>query len=69
MDRVLVDHIFVRLGVALDVGHVPAKGCEEWINELTAKLGLVVLAGAINVLVAPEPLDKLSNLPRNTHNT
>ena len=51
------------------VGYLPAEGSEEWINELAAELGLVVLAGAVNVLVAPEPLDKLSNLPRNTHNT
>jgi len=41
-DGVLVDDVFVCLGITPLVVHVPAKGLEKRIDELPTELGFVV---------------------------
>ena len=66
-DRVLVDHVLVRLGVAGDVGHVPAQRGEERVHELDPRLGLVVRTGHVRGAVLVEPLDQGAHFPWRRH--
>jgi len=64
LDRVLVNDILVRLGVALFVVHVPTERLEERVEKLTPKLCLVVLAREVGFPVLAEPLDEPLDVPR-----
>ena len=59
LDRVLVDDIFVRLGVPSLVVDVPAEQLEHRVDELGPDLCLVVRSGFVRREVAIEPFDKL----------
>ena len=58
LDRILVDHVLVGLGVALAVGHIPAQRLEERVQELAAQLGFVVMPGAVFGGVIGKALDE-----------
>jgi len=68
LDGVLVDHVLVLLGVAPDVGHVPAQGLEEGVDELHAYAFFLVLVPLVHVQVGGEalhePLDLSTSLVR-----
>ncbi|GEM_PF-1969932 len=57
-DGVFVNHVFVRLGVALLVVNVPTQRSKEGIDELAAKLGFIVIAGEISLAIALKALDQ-----------
>ena len=61
LDGVLVDDIFVGLGVVVVVEHVPAEGLEEGVEELAAQLGFVVVWGEVRVTKEFEIIYKLEN--------
>ena len=60
-NRVLVDDLFIGVGVALAIVDVPTEGLEQRIDELLAELGLVVLAGLIGRPMGLEPLDQFAH--------
>lgn len=62
-----LDDLAVLGGVALLVGEVPAQGGEEGVEEFTAELGLVVVAGAVLVAGVGEALDEVENDLRSGH--
>jgi len=62
LDGILVDHILVRLGVALLVVHVPAQGREERVEELLPELHLIVLSGLVGLKVPVEAFDQIEDL-------
>jgi len=55
-----VHDILVRLGVARFVIHIPAEGLEEWVDELPASLGFVVLVAAVALAISLESFNKLA---------
>ncbi|MGB9301894.1 MAG: hypothetical protein WCD51_15070 [Anaerolineae bacterium] len=57
-----MDDVFVLLGVAMDVAHVPAQGLEEGVDELHADLGLFVVGAGVDVQVAGEALHQALDL-------
>ena len=58
LNGVLVDDVFIRLGVTLLVVYIPAQSFEKWIEEFTSKLGFVVLAATIGFEVAAETINQ-----------
>lgn len=60
-DGILVDDVFVGLGVAGAVVHVPTEGLEQRVDELVARLGLVVAAGPIGLAVAAKALHQFGD--------
>jgi hypothetical protein len=64
LDGVLVYDFLVRLGIAGPVGHVPAEGLEQGIEELLPELGFVVLAGFVVVAVPLEVFDESEDFRR-----
>ena len=67
LDRILVDHILVGLGVVLAVGHIPAQGLEERVEEFAAQLRLVVVPGAVGGGLIAKALDELADGVRCGH--
>src|SRR5262249_28100494 len=67
LDRILVNYVFVSLGVAGLVVHVPAKAFEEGIDELLADLRFVVVARAIGFRVSIETLDEFDDFAWSGH--
>lgn len=59
--RILEDHVLVRLRQSLFVIHVPAEALEERIDELLPDLRLVERAGLVVVEMARERLDELQD--------
>ena len=51
----------IGVGEAGLVGDIPAELFEEGVDELAAKLSLVVVGGAVSVDIAVEGFDKLDN--------
>jgi len=59
LDRIFVDYLLVTLGGALLVIDIPPEELEERIQEILAKLRLVVRAAAVFVGVPSEALDEI----------
>ena len=69
LDGIFVDDIFVRLGVTLLIGDIPAERLEERIEKLPAQLGFVVTLALVGLAVLLEPVDEGGNdRGRLTHN-
>lgn len=66
-DGVFVDDVFVGVGVAGGVGHVPAECGEEGVEEFAAELGFVVIGGGVGVGVAGEAIDEIGDGGGNGH--
>jgi hypothetical protein len=62
-----VDDVLVRLDPPGLVGHVPAEGVEQRVDELLPEAGFVVLVGPVVGGVAVEPLDQLDDGLRRGH--
>src|SRR5262249_47739467 len=67
LDRGLVDHVLVGLGVALLIIHVPAEALEEGVDEFLANLGLVVVGRQVGVGVAAEEIHQFEDFLRSAH--
>ena len=66
-DGVLVDDVFVGIGVALFIAHVPAEDFKKGIEKLAPELGLIVRARPISLKIAVEAFDQLNNFFGSSH--
>jgi hypothetical protein len=69
LDRVFMDDIFVRLGVALLIRDIPPERLEKRIQKLPTHLGFVVPLALVGFAVLLEAVDEGGNGRRRlTHN-
>jgi hypothetical protein len=66
--RDLFDHLAEFFGVVLMVVDVPAEGFEEGVEEVIAKLGLVVFAGVVDIALVGKAGDEVNNFLWSTMN-
>ena len=61
LDRIFMNHVFVRVGIPDLICDIPAKRFKERIDKFPANLGFVVRLAAICVEVAIEPGNQLND--------
>ncbi len=61
LDRFLVDDVFVDIGAAGLVGHVPAQQPEHRVDELVTKLLLVIVGRQVTIPVQGKTLDQFDD--------
>ena len=57
-----MDDIFVLFRISCLIGHIPAQGFKEGINELSSELGFVVSRASVGFDVSLEAFNKIGYL-------
>ena len=61
LDGILMNHILILFGIPGLVGHIPAEGFKEGVNELLSKLSFVVCTRAVGFAIALKPLNEFKD--------
>jgi hypothetical protein len=59
LDCILMDDVFVLFSIASLIGHIPAKGFKEGVDEFSSKLGLVVGRTSVGLDITLEAFNKV----------
>ena len=66
LNGIFVNNVFVRFGITLLVIDIPAKECEQRVNELASYLRFIVLAGFIRFTMRIKTLNQFNNFFRSS---